>query len=586
MGRFRNFEDFLSLFPVKPRDKTRAGFNVICPAHADRKPSLSVTQNNNKILLDCKAGCGPESVTEALGLTMSDLFLDHSPSPSKKIAATYSYHNAEGKLIYEVVRFEPKGFSQRRPDGKGGYIWNLTGMKPVLYHLPDIPKAIRHNGRIYVVEGERDADRLWGLGLVVTTNPMGAGKWKEHYSDTLKGGNIVILPDNDQPGVDHALSIANSSYGKAKSIKLLKPFKDSIDVSDWLDNGHSVEELEALVENIPDYSPLNVNRDTIYSNVPNKQELGSKQDNFGTTSGQDEGKEWGFYTQKFDEFMQEVDGRVDKREVAEAIGLKVTSDTFRRILSRRKGGDKPQVRAYRGSHNLIEWINRDYRITPEDIGTQAMLEIRLPLNIPEYVKIPSRSVAGIAGYKSTGKTAFLLETAELNVYSQELPVYYWYNEMGELLLNTRLEDYPLLPKARRENRFRPVMQTTFEFTDVIDPDAINLIDYIDRDDDIWLIGEDIRKIFTPLNKGCSIFALQKKRDSNLGYGGTPTLKLPTLYITLDEKYHSEKGTHGIAEIIVCKNWEGANPVGLSCEYHTGGKHGKLFADVEWKQSKK
>ncbi|GAI95407.1 unnamed protein product, partial [marine sediment metagenome] len=249
MGRFQNFEDFLSLFPVKPRDKIRAGFNVICPAHADRKPSLSVTQNSNKILLDCKAGCGVESIVEALGLTMSDLFLDHSPSPSKKIVATYSYHNAEGKLIYEVVRFEPKGFSQRRPDGKGGYIWNLTGIKPMLYHLPAILKAIRHNDRIYVAEGERDADRLWGLGLVATTNPMGAGKWKEHYSDTLKSGNMVILPDNDQSGVDHALSIANSSYGKAKSIKLLEPFKDSIDVSDWLDNGHSVEELEALVEN-------------------------------------------------------------------------------------------------------------------------------------------------------------------------------------------------------------------------------------------------------------------------------------------------------------------------------------------------
>lgn len=332
-----------------------------------------------------------------------------------------------------------------------------------------------------------------------------------------------------------------------------------------------------------DGSYPNADNNTSSLYTPQMQDLASKQDNFGTTSGQDKGKEWGFYAQKFDEFMQEANGRVDKREVAEAIGLKVASDTFRKILSRRKSGDKPQVRAYRGSHNLIEWINRDYRITPEDIGIQAMLEIRLPLNTPEYVKIPSRSVAGIAGYKSTGKTAFLLETAELNVYSQELLVYYWYNEMGELLLNRRLEDYPLLLKARRDGRFKPVMQTTFEFTDVIEPDAINLIDYIDRDDDIWLIGEDIRKIFTPLNKGCSIFALQKKRDSKLGYGGTPTLKLSTLYITLDEKYHSEKATHGIAKIIVCKNWENINPVGLSCEYHTGGKHGKLFLDGEWQR---
>lgn len=307
-----------------------------------------------------------------------------------------------------------------------------------------------------------------------------------------------------------------------------------------------------------------------------------KRDNFGTTSGQ---KEWGTYARQFDEFMREVKGKVDKRECAEAIGLKVTSDAFRKILSRRKGGNRPQVRAYRGSPNLIEWINRDYRITPEDIGIESMLKIKLPLDIPESIKIPSRSVTGIAGYKSSGKTAFLLETGELNVYSQDKPIYYWYNEMGELLLNTRLEDYPLLVKARREGRFRPVMQGDFEFADVIDPEAINLIDYIDRNDDIWLIGEDIRSIFTPLNTGCSIFALQKKHgDNQLGYGGTPTLKLATLYITLDEQSHDSNTTHGIARIIVCKNWEEINPVGMFCNYHTGGEHGKLFIDDGWQRS--
>lgn len=583
MGRFQNFEDFLSLFPAKPRDKIRAGFNVICPAHADRKPSLSVTRNNNKILLDCKAGCGAESVVEALGLTMSDLFLDHSPSPSKKIVATYSYHNAEGKLVYEVVRFEPKGFSQRRPGGKGGYTWNLIGIKPVLYHLPDILKAIRHNDRIYIVEGERDAGRLWGLGLVATTNPMGAGKWKEHYSDTLKGGNIVILPDNNQPGVDHALSIANSSYGKAKSIKLLEPFKDSIDVSDWLDNGHSIEELEALVENTPDYSPPNVNKDTIYSNAPEKQNLASKRDNFGTTSGQD----WGIYAKRFDDLMRESGGGIDKREVAETIGLKATSDTFRKLLNRRKSEGK--VRPYRGSPYLIEWVNKDYTVTRLDkMKAHPMLDIYLPLKIHEYAGVPPGSVIGIAGMTSSGKTSFLLEMAELNVLTQPLAVYYWYNEMSEAKMIYRCEDFPLLLQAQKAEKFFPVKQGNFEFADVLQPDAINLIDYIDRDDDVFLIGADIKKLYSKLNNGVVIFALQKKANLDLGYGGNMSIKLSNLYITLDTKYQSGKSMHGIAKIVKCKDWKSieVNPSGLYCEYHTGGKHGKLFLDEDWKQSNK
>jgi len=576
MGRFKSFDQFLDLFPSEPRQEIRNGYNVLCPAHDDHNPSLSATLNGCKILLHCKAGCPTPQILAKLNISASDLFF--ADSQTSMLEVTYQYHNESGQLLYEVLRYNPKSFKVRRPGSKDSWIWNLGVVRPVLYHLPDIIRAIANGDDIYVTEGEKDCDSLWALGLIATTNPFGAGKWREEYSESLVGANVVVVPHNDDQGRKHAINVIDSLEGKVKSLQVLDIPSTAKDVTGWLEQGHTVEDLLSLEK-----VTLNVYKNTYFYNGTQKQNLALNRDNFGTSSGQDEGKEWGFYAQKFDEFMQEANGRVDKREVAEAIGLKVTSDTFRKILSRRKSGDKPQVRAYRGSHNLIEWINRDYRITPEDIGTQATLEIRLPLNIPEYIKIPSRSVAAIAGYKSTGKTAFLLETAELNVYSQTLPVYYWYNEMGELLLNTRLEDYPLLPKARREGRFRPVMQTTFEFTDVIDPDAINLIDYIDRDDDIWLIGEDIRKIFTPLNKGCSIFALQKKRDSNLGYGGTPTLKLPTLYITLDEKYHSEEGTHGIAKIIVCKNWENINPVGLSCEYYTGGKHGKLFIDGEWRR---
>ena len=118
---------------VKPRQ-----YIAICPGHHDTKPSLSIKQADDKILLKCFAGCTTEAIVQAMGLTLDDLFLnDRKPQwKSKEIVSVYPYHNADGQLLYEVVRFKPKSFAQRRPDGKGGYIWNLDGITPVLYRLP------------------------------------------------------------------------------------------------------------------------------------------------------------------------------------------------------------------------------------------------------------------------------------------------------------------------------------------------------------------------------------------------------------------------------------------------------------------
>ncbi|MFC1981132.1 hypothetical protein ACFLVN_02680, partial [Chloroflexota bacterium] len=117
---------------------------------------------------------------------------------------SYTYHDTKRKPIFEVVRYaSPKGFAQRRPDGS----WGLKGVKPELYHLPDILTAKRTGDTIRLVEGEKDADTLWGLGLVATTPPMGANKpIKQQYLDALEGGHICTIGDNDAEGQKHALA--------------------------------------------------------------------------------------------------------------------------------------------------------------------------------------------------------------------------------------------------------------------------------------------------------------------------------------------------------------------------------------------
>ena len=176
---------------------------------------------------------------------------------------TYDYHDVEGSLIYQVVRSytsagKGKRFYQRRPDPevRGRWIPNLKGVKRILYRLPDLMNADEGEW-IWIVEGEKDADRLVSIGLKATTNCGGAGKWHGSYADALRGRKIAVIPDNDKPGMDHANGVANSLLGKVEKIKVveLPGLSEKSDVSDWLDLGHSVEDLLRLLEGAPDFSP-------------------------------------------------------------------------------------------------------------------------------------------------------------------------------------------------------------------------------------------------------------------------------------------------------------------------------------------
>src|ERR1700719_4445515 len=105
----------------------------------------------------------------------------------REVAAAYPYRDAGGRLLYEVVRRHPKSFACRRPDGAGGWVWNLDGSERVLYRLPELVAAVRDGLTVFVVEGEKDADALARLGLAATTNVGGAGKWRAEYAGALGG---------------------------------------------------------------------------------------------------------------------------------------------------------------------------------------------------------------------------------------------------------------------------------------------------------------------------------------------------------------------------------------------------------------
>ena len=243
--------------------KSGTGFMACCPAHEDGNASLSIgTGNDGRILLHCMAGCSPEAVTTAAGITMADLF-PQSAAPvkpaSKEIVAVYPYHDEAGTMLYEVVRFKPKDFRQRRPDGKGGSAWNMQGVRRVLYRLPALLAAKQAGKRIHVSEGEKDADNLRALGLDATCNVGGAGKWDTSYTAALAGAHVAIIGDKDDPGRKHAALVAGALHGKAASVRIVElPDRGGArvkDASDWLAAGGTAAELDQIISAAPEWAP-------------------------------------------------------------------------------------------------------------------------------------------------------------------------------------------------------------------------------------------------------------------------------------------------------------------------------------------
>ncbi len=235
------------------------GWTALCPAHEDHQNSLSVNEGEGgRALLMCFAGCETVEIVRVLSLSMADLFPPDRSRRSRvqKIVASYDYLDAEGNLLFQVIRYKPKTFKQRRPAPGGKWIWDLKGVQRVLYRLPEL-LTVKPDDPLFIVEGEKDADRLRDLGFVATTNAGGAGKWREGYNAALKGRHVVIIADNDAAGQEHAQDIASHLHGVAATAKVLDlpglPPKG--DVSDWIDGGHSADDLRALAEAAPSWEP-------------------------------------------------------------------------------------------------------------------------------------------------------------------------------------------------------------------------------------------------------------------------------------------------------------------------------------------
>ena len=219
---------------------------ALCPSHNDKSPSLTASLNSEIILVKCQAGCNFKEIVTALEMKQSQFFTPKEKTPPKKIVATYRYEDKDGGHVMDVVRFKPKGFRPKRPDGK----WTLDGVTRVPYLLPQMLAAIKEGKDILILEGEKDCENAEKFGLVATTFAGGSGKWRKEYSEWFQDAKVICLPDNDDAGRKGMHHIASEISMVAESVRLLElpDLPEKGDFSDWIKiEGNNLAKFNSLI---------------------------------------------------------------------------------------------------------------------------------------------------------------------------------------------------------------------------------------------------------------------------------------------------------------------------------------------------
>lgn len=249
-------QEIVSHFKVS-RQISDTSYQCFCPTHIDKKASLTISEERGKILFHCYAGCRTEDILLEVGLTFQDL--EERPrntwrerleyGQQKRIEAVYDYRDENGKYLYSKVRFEGKEIRYVTVDQEQDtYQYCKTKGIATLYRLPELLRAVKAGYPVYIVEGEKDADTLKALGYTATT-AGGVSDWRREYAEYFTGAKVVILPDNDAPGLELKDQIIRDLKHYAHSIRwTITSEVDKGDVTDYLKKeGHTREELQELI---------------------------------------------------------------------------------------------------------------------------------------------------------------------------------------------------------------------------------------------------------------------------------------------------------------------------------------------------
>ena len=307
------FEEITDKFEIDKHSRKSDRVQAKCPCHNDKNASLTISHMGDKTFMYCHAGCETGDILESVGLKMSDLYdqpLQQDSKSNGNIEKKYKFFDENGDLAYEKIRFKGKKFSHRRYEN-GVEVWGLSegvytetfpgsnsysmkdrpGAKElwfperehILYNLPNLIEGVKNGQTVYIVEGEKDADNVIKRGLIATTTSIGATKgdlgkkWLKSFNKYFKGANVVLVPDNDKPGIAFMDHVAKQLKSVANSVKIIElpGLATKGDISDWLEAGNDIYDLNNIVEKTLEYVDFkgNIIYDYNWSDVGNAERL-------------------------------------------------------------------------------------------------------------------------------------------------------------------------------------------------------------------------------------------------------------------------------------------------------------------------
>ena len=559
-------------------------YMACCPSHKDgmeTEPSLHLTVEGDKVLLKCHAGCTTENIMATLGLEMGELFLSNDPyapaapmptyptGTKPKIVATYDYKDEVGALLYQVVRYEPKSFKQRHKAADGTWDWNMNGQRRVLYHLD----ALKDFDKVYLVEGEKDADNLWKWAQPATTSPGGAGNWKPEYADMLAGKQVVIIPDKDEPGLKYAQAAAQSLEGIAASITcIILPGEGVKDVSDWLEKGGDYELLPQMEESIKRLTKLTFEETTDKTDIdPDLLTELTSTDKCQRISRDKiiwkEVDKW-LTLHKGETFdlaticaQIDIKNRDDRHSVVKKLSYECSKENLEKSNRLYSCIDK--------TCTYVDWIHAT-QVKPINVKWPYGIDDGTRFGFDGAVHVSPGDIIVIAGLSNMGKSLFCINLLWENM--DNYPCTLMGNEYTPSKFARRISKMTWKNPINGEGgpKFE-LIERRENWKAIIRPDNFNIIDWINLEDNFYRIGSIIEGIQSKLKTGIAVIALQKDASKALGLGGGFSEHMSSLYLTID-KLPGDNNRMGKMTCRKAKEWSGHNPNGemYSFEVHNEG----------------
>jgi hypothetical protein len=531
-------------------------YKGLCPFHDDHSPSLVVYPETRR--WNC-FGCNMAGdcfqwlqETQRIDFPTALAHLREQCGDTTN-TTTWNIADADGNTIAPHVRYD-------HPDGSKSYSWPV-GTKPAdlplygLKHLFDMGSAAVNS--IIITEGEKSADALIKIGYAALGTVTGASSCpnQEAFAPLIGfDAKIILWQDNDEIGRSHMNKVAGhlKALGMEAYGVTWTDAPPHGDAHDFVRIGGDVQGL--LAEAKPWDSPYRerVSKGMIECDNPPPDTERDKSVTDSVTPSQS-------LSDSVLAWVKGTSGWWATEELDRDLGMTAKDKENRRqILHRFK--DQGLVEQHPKVNK--QWRYVDKRVTALDFRTApaaGVLPVRWPMGIERFVRLFPGNIAVVAGSPNAGKTALLLDFIRLN--QEQFPIFYFCSEMGPVELRNRLDQFPGLTI---EGWHFDALERASDFEDVIRPDCVNVVDYLEMTDELYRVNSHLTAISHKIGSGLAIVALQKKENAKYGRGQEFSMEKPKLYLSMDK---------GKLTIVKGKAWANpkVDPNGLSVNFKiTGG----------------